>query len=132
MFSGFSVSRFEWTVDNGAWKEQLKDMEKSVEAFCRKIIANKLDIIMAVHMVNTVLIPRLELGAKFASPSDKKLEEWNGKIIRAILKIGGDSCSAQTFLLRLQSYCRADTCGRCDDLCQDHGSHQPVELAWTD
>ena len=42
---------------------------------------------MAVHVVNTVLIPRLELGFKFAKPPKATLVSWNNSLAEAMLKV---------------------------------------------
>ena len=42
---------------------------------------------MALHVVNTVLIPRLELGFKFAKPPKATLVSWNNSLAEAMLKV---------------------------------------------
>ena len=42
---------------------------------------------MAMHVVNTVLIPRLELGFKFAKPPKATLVSWNNSLAEAMLKV---------------------------------------------
>ena len=71
----------------GAWDKQLSVMGKHVDQVRRKILCNKLDVIMAVHVVNTVLIPRLELGFKFAKPPKATLVFWNNSLAEAMLKV---------------------------------------------
>ena len=71
----------------GAWDKQLSVMGKHVDQVRRKILCNKLDVIMAVHVVNTVLIPRLELGFKFAKPPKATLVSWNNSLAEAMLKV---------------------------------------------
>src|SRR3954453_20233402 len=62
-------------------------MSTSCEA---RFIATGLDISMAVHVCNTMLIPQLELAGRFASFTDKVLEKWNNQLIGTILAASGE------------------------------------------
>src|SRR3954469_12904453 len=55
-----------------------------------KIYSNRLDILMAVHVCNTMLIPQIELAGRFASFTDKVLDEWNSQLIGTILAASGE------------------------------------------
>jgi ribonuclease HI len=55
-----------------------------------KIYSNHLDILMAIHVCNTVLIPQIELAGRFASFDDKLLDKWNSKLIGTILAASGE------------------------------------------
>src|SRR3954469_4877549 len=55
-----------------------------------KIYSNRLDILMAVHVCNTMLIPQIELAGRFASFTDKLLEKWNSQLIGTILAASGE------------------------------------------
>jgi len=76
--------------DKEAWSKQLKVSSSKVSIMRSKIYSNRLDILMAVHVCNTVLIPQLELAGRFASFKDETLRNWNSRLIRSILAASGE------------------------------------------
>ena len=73
-----------------AWSKQLKISSSNVSIMRSKIYSNRLDILMAVHVCNTVLIPQLELAGRFALFKDVTLKLWNSRLIRTILAASGE------------------------------------------
>jgi len=76
--------------DKEAWSKQLKVSSSKVSIMRSKIYSNRLDILMAVHVCNTVLIPQLELAGRFALFKDETLRNWNSRLIRSILAASGE------------------------------------------
>ena len=76
--------------DKEAWSKQLQVSRSNVSIMRSKIYSNRLDVLMAVHVCNTVLIPQLELAGRFALFTDATLKRWNSRLIRTILAASGE------------------------------------------
>ena len=76
---------------NDAWTKQIAVTNACVNGIRGKIVSNRLDIIMATHVVNTVLIPQVEMAGRFVPFTVEDTKQWNLKVIQSILKASGDS-----------------------------------------
>ena len=49
----------------------------------------RLDMIMSVHVINTILMPQLEMAGRMVNFTQADLERWNSSLIRSVLKAHG-------------------------------------------
>ena len=68
---------------NGAWTKQIAVTNACVNGMRGKIVSNRLDIIMATHVVNTVLIPQVEMAGRFVPFTVEETKQWNLKVIQS-------------------------------------------------
>src|ERR1700753_3423232 len=57
--------------DTKAWSKQLQVTSRNVSIMRGKIYSNRLDILIALHVCNTLLVPQIELAGRFASFTNK-------------------------------------------------------------
>ena len=72
-----------------AWDRQRRVSADAVKIMRAKIVSNRLDLAMGVHVVNTVLIPQLEMAGRVVNFAEGDLTGWNRDVIRSILTASG-------------------------------------------
>jgi hypothetical protein len=85
----------------GAWDKQKAETEKAIRTMQNRIVSNRLDMIMSVHVINTILMPQVEMAGRMVNFTQADLERWNRTLIKSVLKahgaIGGDTLSRVAF-----------------------------------
>jgi hypothetical protein len=71
------------------WNPFLKRLNKKVSSFCGMLDANKPGLEMAVHAINSYLLPRLETGLRFLplTPTNQAaVKRWDTRIRASVLR----------------------------------------------
>jgi ribonuclease HI len=80
-----------WLTLSLSWTKQVAAMEQAVLGFCSTVSAQRLDLNMVARSYREYLLPRLEIGFKFASVSRRKLNSWMERVKRTALAAAGVS-----------------------------------------
>src|SRR6185437_2030721 len=73
----------------GAWDRQKEETEKAIRSMKSRIVSNRLDLIMSVHVVNTILMPQLEMAGRMVNFTQVELDRWNSGLIQSVLRAHG-------------------------------------------
>jgi hypothetical protein len=76
------------------WDKQEESMTKQIRAAVRRIVAYQLDFLATITTIREMLLPKLELGLKFAKITTRRMESWD-HLIRGCL-IGTMNASKST------------------------------------
>ena len=68
------------------WDAQIKVLQKAIKDFENSIRRHKMDVLMAANAYREYLLPKLEMGLKYASIPLPTLENWSNHIVAVILK----------------------------------------------
>lgn len=79
-YLGVSVSM------NMDWSESAKRIKSMIGLFTSRILAHKLTLQQAVIVINTYLIPKLDLLLRYVNVTCKAVEEWDILISRCIMR----------------------------------------------
>ena len=105
----------------GAWDKQKEETLRAIRRMKSKIVNNRLDLIMSVHVLNTILMPQLEMAGRMVNFTQLDLKKWNSALIESVLKahgaLGRDYVCQEWRLTKLPGF----TPSRCHQYCSCDG-----------